>query len=66
MSGPAITLRRLTRSDFPLLARWLAEPHVARRWVHQTTPDNPVDDERHLVYRLDRSACAVVSRCNNP
>lgn len=24
--------RDLTREDFPLLARWLAEPHIARWW----------------------------------
>ena len=26
--------RRLTRDDFPILARWLAEPHVAEWWNH--------------------------------
>ena len=29
-----ITLRRVTAADFPLLARWLAEPHVHRWWHH--------------------------------
>ena len=29
-----ITFRRLTRDDFGLLARWLAEPHVHRWWFH--------------------------------
>ncbi len=32
-------LRRLTRADLPLLARWLAEPLVARWWAHETTPE---------------------------
>lgn len=31
--------RRTTRADFPLLARWLGTPHVARFWNHETTPD---------------------------
>ena len=31
-------LRRLVRADFPLLATWLAAPHVARWWDHETTP----------------------------
>lgn len=31
--------RRTTRADFPLLARWLGSPHVARFWNHETTPE---------------------------
>jgi aminoglycoside 6'-N-acetyltransferase len=34
-----ITFRPLTRDDFPLLARWLAEPLVARWWNHETSPE---------------------------
>jgi aminoglycoside 6'-N-acetyltransferase len=34
-----IGFRPLTRDDFPLLARWLAEPLVARWWNHETTPE---------------------------
>jgi aminoglycoside 6'-N-acetyltransferase len=38
MADPAeILLRPLERSDFPLLARWLEEPLVARWWAHETT-----------------------------
>ena len=33
-----ITLRRLRRDDFALLAFWLAQPHVARWWNHETSP----------------------------
>ena len=32
-------LRSLRRADFPLLARWLAEPLVARWWAHDTSAD---------------------------
>ncbi len=57
--GP-ITFRPLTRADFPLLARWLAEPHVARWWNHEFTPaaverdfgpaaDGAEPSEDHLV-----------------
>ena len=35
----AVTFRRLTRADFPLLAQWLAEAHVARWWNHEFTPE---------------------------
>jgi aminoglycoside 6'-N-acetyltransferase len=31
------TFRRLTRGDFGLLARWLAEPHVHEWWDHEYT-----------------------------
>jgi aminoglycoside 6'-N-acetyltransferase len=33
-----VDFRRLARSDFPLLAGWLAAPHVARWWCHEFTP----------------------------
>jgi aminoglycoside 6'-N-acetyltransferase len=32
-----MTWRHVTPDDFPLLARWLAEPHVARWWHHETS-----------------------------
>jgi aminoglycoside 6'-N-acetyltransferase len=34
-----IAFRRLRRDDFPLVARWLAEPAVARWWNHEVTPE---------------------------
>lgn len=34
-----ITFRRLTRADFPLLERWLAQPLVRRWWNHEVTPE---------------------------
>jgi aminoglycoside 6'-N-acetyltransferase len=36
---PDVELRPLRRADLPLLARWLAEPLVARWWAHETTPE---------------------------
>lgn len=32
-----ISWRTLTEQDFPLLGRWLAEPHVARWWHHDSS-----------------------------
>lgn len=32
MNGEAISFRALERSDFPLLQRWLSEPHVDAWW----------------------------------
>ena len=34
-----ISFRPLERSDFPLVARWLAEPVVARWWNHDASPE---------------------------
>lgn len=36
MSGAPVVLRPLVRADLPLLARWLADPLVARWWHHET------------------------------
>jgi aminoglycoside 6'-N-acetyltransferase len=40
----AITFVRLRRADFPLLAKWLAEPTVARWWDHETSPEAVEND----------------------
>ena len=61
----ALSFRRVIRADFPLLASWLAEPHVARWWNHEFSPEaverdfGPVADgdessEDHLVLLGDR------------
>ncbi|MFC8128319.1 GNAT family N-acetyltransferase [Streptomyces sp. NPDC057302] len=34
-----ISWRRLDETDFPLLRRWLEQPHVARWWHHETSPE---------------------------
>lgn len=36
---PVITWRSVTPADFGLLSEWLAQPHVARWWNHETGPD---------------------------
>ncbi|WP_414941746.1 GNAT family N-acetyltransferase [Amycolatopsis sp. cmx-11-51] len=33
-----ISWRRLNSEDLPMLSQWLAEPHVARWWNHDTDP----------------------------
>lgn len=60
----ALRFRRLARADFPLLARWLATPHVLRWWNHEFTleaieadfgPSIAGDDpaEIHLALRAE-------------
>ena len=39
MELPRVELRPLRRSDFPLVARWLAEPLVARWWNHEASAE---------------------------
>ena len=34
-----VTFRPVTADDFPLVGRWLARPHVARWWAHETSPE---------------------------
>lgn len=62
----SISFRRVIRADFPLLAGWLAEPHVERWWNHESTPEaverdfGPAADgvepsEDHLVLLDDRA-----------
>jgi aminoglycoside 6'-N-acetyltransferase len=68
-----ITFRRVTCDDFGLLARWLAEPRVARWWHHEFSPeaierdfgptgdgDEPAED--HLAL-LDGRPIGVVQYC---
>jgi aminoglycoside 6'-N-acetyltransferase len=39
-----ITWRRLAESDLPMLRGWLREPHVARWWNHDTSPEGVLRD----------------------
>ncbi|MFI8879062.1 GNAT family N-acetyltransferase [Streptomyces sp. NPDC055243] len=39
-----ISWRRLAETDFPLLRQWLEQPHVARWWNHETSPEAVVRD----------------------
>ncbi|GAA3218959.1 GNAT family N-acetyltransferase [Actinocorallia longicatena] len=34
-----ISLRRVEPADFPQLRTWLEQPHVARWWNHETSPE---------------------------
>jgi aminoglycoside 6'-N-acetyltransferase len=68
-----ITWRTLSPADFPLLGRWLAEPHVARWWNHDTEPaaverdfgptargEEPAED---FLALLDGEPVGLVQRC---
>jgi aminoglycoside 6'-N-acetyltransferase len=72
IDGGALEWRRLAADDLPLLARWLADPGVARWWNHDSSPegverdfgpsvrgDEPGED---LVVSLDGRAVGLVQR----
>ena len=69
----SITFRRVRREDFVLLGRWLGEPHVARWWAHDPSPEaverdfGPVADgddpaEDHLVL-VDGQPVGLIQFC---
>ena len=53
--------RPLARADFPVLARWLAEPHVARWWHHEYTVDALERDFGESIDRTDPGEVFVAS-----
>lgn len=55
-----VTLRPLRRTDFPLLARWLAEPLVARWWAHDPSPEALERDFGPSLDGRDRCVLLVV------
>ncbi|MFD6419589.1 GNAT family N-acetyltransferase [Streptomyces sp. NPDC060194] len=67
-----ITWRRLRESDFPLLRTWLAQPHVARWWCHETTAEAVARDfgaaargeepSEDLLVSVDGEPVALVQR----
>ncbi|MBF6236867.1 GNAT family N-acetyltransferase [Nocardia otitidiscaviarum] len=68
-----ITWRRLREQDFPLLAHWLEQPHVARWWHHETSPEAVARDfgpatrgeepSEDLLVFLDGRPVGLVQRC---
>ncbi|GAA3198390.1 GNAT family N-acetyltransferase [Nonomuraea roseoviolacea] len=68
-----ITWRRVEERDFPLLGRWLARPHVARWWNHETSPEAVARDfgpavrgeepSEDLLVLLDGRPLGLVQRC---
>lgn len=67
-----ISYRHLQVVDFPLLGRWLAQPHVARWWNHETSPDAVERDfgptargeepDEDLLVHVDGEPVALVQR----
>jgi aminoglycoside 6'-N-acetyltransferase len=60
MVASVFTFRRLTRDDFALLSRWLAEPHVRRWWNHESSPEALEDDFGDAIDGLEPAEDYVV------
>ncbi|MER8236327.1 GNAT family N-acetyltransferase [Streptomyces sp. NPDC094049] len=68
-----ITWRRLGEHDFPRLRQWLLQPHVARWWNHETSPEAVARDfgpaargeepSEDLLVAVDGEPVALVQRC---
>ncbi len=68
-----VTWRRLSADDVPLLSRWLAQPHVARWWNHDPSPQavdrdfGPAmrgeDPSQDLLVLADGRPVGLVQRC---
>lgn len=58
--------RRLTRAEFPLLAGWLAAPHVARWWNHEYSPEAVERDFGAAVDGAEPSEDLLVLRDGEP
>lgn len=68
-----ITWRPLSGADFPMLARWLAEPAVVRWWNHETSTEAVERDfgttlrgeepNEDLVAMLDGTPFGLAQRC---
>ena len=63
---PGLSFHRLSRDDFPLLAGWLAQPHVKRWWNHDNSPDAIEADFGATVDRIDRADIYIVSSGGRP
>lgn len=55
------TFRPLIRADFALLGGWLAQPHVARWWNHESSPQAMEADFGAVIDRLDPADVFIVS-----
>jgi aminoglycoside 6'-N-acetyltransferase len=62
----SFTFRHLARADFALLGRWLAQPHVARWWNHESSPLAMEADFGAVIDRLDPADVFIASRGARP
>ena len=58
--------RALTRKDFPLLTKWLSEPHVERWWRHDPSPGGVEADFGASVDGSDPTKLSLVYEGSRP
>ncbi|SEF58923.1 aminoglycoside 6'-N-acetyltransferase [Actinacidiphila yanglinensis] len=64
---PVVSLRPLTRADFPLLREWLEQPHV-RQWWREPEPTGAAVEAEYgpVVDGRDPTLCAVILADGQP
>lgn len=62
----ALTFRRTTRADFPLLQRWLRSAHVSRYWIHETADTAIERDFGGSIDETEPSADYIVAAGDVP
>ena len=63
---PALGFRPLSRDDLPMLARWLAQPHVQRWWQHASAPEAVEADFGPSVDGADPTEVLIVAEGGRP
>lgn len=63
---PGLSFQRLSRDDFPLLAGWLAQPHVQRWWNHDNSLQAIEADFGATVDGIDPTDIYIVSSGDRP
>ncbi len=66
MTNDEIQFRPLARSDFPMLAEWLARPHVAEWWGSPSAPEDIEDEYGPIVDRTVPHEAFIAVRAGVP
>jgi aminoglycoside 6'-N-acetyltransferase len=66
VDGPQLTFRAITRADFGLIGRWLAEPQVWRWWHDDPAPEAVEAQYGATVDGTDRTQVFIVGLGGTP
>ncbi len=61
-----LALRAMRSSDLELVRRWLAEPHVARWYLTESTVEAEIDELRRCVAAIEQTHALLVLERNRP
>ena len=66
MPTDQLSFRPVTQDDFPLLGRWLSQPHVSQWWQHDPNPTGVENDFGPAVDGTDPTDLILVSLDDRP